>query len=68
MRRQDRPLVRSVARLLRCDNGVEALEVALIGGLIVIVILVAVPTLATGVGDALDGLTAAFANVRTGIN
>jgi Flp pilus assembly pilin Flp len=47
---------------------VEALEVALIGGLIVIVILVAVPTLATGVGDALDGLTAAFANVRTGIN
>jgi hypothetical protein len=45
---------------LRRDEGVETLEVALIGVLTVIVIMLAVPPLVTGVGTALQGVATAI--------
>ena len=65
---RDRPVHRQrlVARLRR-DDGVEGLEVALIGALIVIAILAAVPALGSSIGDALEDVTAAITTAGAGI-
>lgn len=44
------------------------MEVALIGALIVIAIMVVVPTLADGVGNALESVAAALQNAGAGID
>jgi Flp pilus assembly pilin Flp len=60
---RDRPSWRRLALTwLQRDNGVESLEVALIGALIVIAIMLAVPPLATGIGDALESVATAITN------
>jgi Flp pilus assembly pilin Flp len=47
---------------LRRQDGVETLEVALIGALIVVIILMAVPLLEPGIIDAFDDVTNAMQN------
>jgi Flp pilus assembly pilin Flp len=52
---------------LRREDGVEGLEVALIGALIVLAILAAIPTLGAGIGDALEDVGAAITTAGAGI-
>jgi Flp pilus assembly pilin Flp len=56
-----------VAWLCR-EDGVEGLEVALIGALIVIVILAAAPTLGASIGDTLENVAAAITTAGAGID
>lgn len=65
---RDRPVHRrSLAAWLRREDGVEGLEVALIGAMIVIAILAAIPTLGASIGDALDDVGAAITTAGAGI-
>jgi Flp pilus assembly pilin Flp len=52
---------------LRREDGVEGLEVALIGALIVIVILAAIPAMSTSIGDALEDVAGAITTAGAGI-
>jgi Flp pilus assembly pilin Flp len=52
---------------MRREDGVEGLEVALIGALIVIAILAAIPMLGASIGDALEDVAAAIQTAGTGI-
>jgi Flp pilus assembly pilin Flp len=64
----DRPVHRrSFAARLRREDGVEGLEVALIGVLIVIVILAAIPPLSASIGDTLQDVGAAITTAGVGI-
>jgi Flp pilus assembly pilin Flp len=65
---RDRPVHRlSLTAWLRREDGVEGLEVALIGAMIVIAILAAVPTLGASIGDALEDVAAAITTAGAGI-
>jgi Flp pilus assembly pilin Flp len=65
---RDRPVHRrSPAACLCREDGVEGLEVALIGALIVIVILAAIPTLSASIGDALEDVAGAIVTAGAGI-
>jgi Flp pilus assembly pilin Flp len=65
---RERPVQPHVPEVrLRRDDGVESLEVALIGALIMIAILVAYPVLSAGVAAALSSLSTAIENAGVGI-
>lgn len=66
---RDRPVHRrSLVAWLCREDGVEGLEVALIGALIVIVILAAAPTLGASIGDTLENVAAAITTAGAGID
>jgi len=55
-------------RRLGQEQGVEALEVALIGVLVIIVLLAAIPLLGEGIGTAFADVTSAIENAGAGID
>jgi Flp pilus assembly pilin Flp len=63
-----RPLGRRLGtRRLRRQEGVESLEVALIGALLVVSLLLGVPILTDGIGDAFNSVTTALQNAGEGL-